>query len=83
MEDADVKYVILTLSVLGVVLAVSVWFAWSGWLSVDEVAETEVSAHGYIAMALGIFLSMIVGGGLMALLFYSARHGHDEIDQDF
>jgi hypothetical protein len=29
-------------------------------------------------MALGIFFSLIVGGGLMALMFYSSRHGYDE-----
>ena len=64
-------------------LAGAVWFAWTGWWGVEEVAETQISAHGYVAMALGIVLSIVIGAGLMALLFYSARHGHDDIDHDF
>jgi hypothetical protein len=34
--------------------------------------------HGYIAMTLGVGLSLVVGCGLMTLLFYSSRHGYDE-----
>jgi hypothetical protein len=36
-------------------------------------------------MALGIVLSLLIGCGLMALLFYSSRHGYDEpfrVDDD-
>jgi len=33
---------------------------------------------GYVAMALGVVFSLVVGCGLMALLFYSARHGYDD-----
>ena len=35
-------------------------------------------AAGYVAMTLGIVFSLVVGCGLMALLFYSSRHGYDE-----
>ena len=37
-----------------------------------------MSIHGYIAMVLGIVGSLIVGCGLMGLLFYSSRRGYDE-----
>lgn len=73
---------LLLLAVLGAILAGSIWFAWVGWWGVEAVAETPISTHGYVAMALGIVLSVVVGAGLMALLFYSARHGHDDIDHD-
>jgi hypothetical protein len=33
---------------------------------------------GYLAMTLGIVFSLLIGGGLMALMFYSSRHGYDE-----
>ena len=33
---------------------------------------------GYLAMGLGILFSLVVGCGLMALLFYSNRHGYDD-----
>lgn len=38
----------------------------------------RISLHGWIAMGLGTVLSLAVGGGLMALVFHSARNGHDE-----
>ena len=35
-------------------------------------------AQGYAAMIIGIVLSLVVGIGLMALLFYSSRRGYDD-----
>jgi hypothetical protein len=35
-------------------------------------------AIGYVAMTLGVMFSLVVGFGLMGLLFYSSRHGYDE-----
>jgi hypothetical protein len=32
----------------------------------------------YAAMAGGIIVSLVVGGGLMALVFYSSRAGYDD-----
>ncbi len=40
--------------------------------------EVEMSVHGYVAMILGIIFSLVVGCGLMALVFYSNRRGYDE-----
>lgn len=37
----------------------------------------DMSIHGHIAMALGVFFTYGVGAGLMALLFFSNKHGHD------
>jgi hypothetical protein len=37
-----------------------------------------MSIHGWIALSLGTFLSLAVGGGLMALVVYSARKGYDD-----
>lgn len=39
---------------------------------------TDVPASGYVAMALGVFVSLGMGFGLMALIFYSNRKGYDE-----
>ena len=38
----------------------------------------EVSIHMQIATILGVGLSVLVGTGLMALIFLSSRSGHDE-----
>ncbi len=54
-------------------------FAWAiyAWNSV----EVEMSVHGYVAMILGVVFSLGIGCGLMALMFYSSRHGYDEHDR--
>ena len=38
----------------------------------------EISLHGFIALGLGILGSLVVGGGLMSLVFFSNRSGHDQ-----
>lgn len=44
---------------------------------------SAMSVHGWIALTIGTVLSLLVGGGLMALVFYSSRHGYDDrIDLD-
>jgi hypothetical protein len=37
-----------------------------------------MSVHGWIALGLGVFFSVLIGCGLMALMFYSSRRGYDE-----
>ena len=36
-----------------------------------------MSGPGYAAMTLGIIFTLVVGCGLMALMFYSSRRGYD------
>ena len=55
-------------------LAASIWWAASLWMSVDE----PMPAGGYVAMWLGVAFSLVIGCGLMALMFYSSRYGYDE-----
>lgn len=56
-------------------LAASIWFVYYVWAS-DTGAP--MPASGYVAMAFGVLFSLGVGIGLMALVFYSNRHGYDE-----
>jgi len=35
---------------------------------------------GWFAIGGGVLFSLLIGGGLMALMFYSARHGYDDPD---
>jgi hypothetical protein len=37
-----------------------------------------ISVHFYIAVAMGISLTMLLGGALMGLVFLSNGTGHDE-----
>jgi hypothetical protein len=50
------------------------YFAYSAMAVEGEPIPTE----GYVALALGAGFSVIVGIGLMALLFFSSRRGYDE-----
>jgi hypothetical protein len=63
------------IAALVAILAASIYFALGLWNSVDFGG---IPTSGYVAMALGIVFSLIIGIGLMALLFYSSRHGYDE-----
>jgi hypothetical protein len=70
------KVLLLTLS-LGAILAVVMFGVLTDW------DGSAMSIHGWIALGLGTFFSLLVGGGLMALVFYSARKGYDDrIDLD-
>jgi len=64
-----------TLIVLLGLLAASAGVALWAW---REIGEVEISGHGLIALGLGVVLTFLVGAGLMALLFFSARRGYDE-----
>ncbi len=62
---------IVVVGVLAVV--VSLW---------ASVGDTQISAAGWVAMVLGVLVALAVGIGLMALVFFSSRHGYDEADRD-
>jgi hypothetical protein len=64
----------LVTALLGL-LAVSVWFAARSFTSIDG---PPLPTQGLIAMILGVVFSIVIGCGLMALVFYSHRHGYDE-----
>lgn len=66
---------LLILVPLIALLAVSVWFAIYAWGAIEG---PPVPIEGKVAMGLGVFFSIAVGCGLMALLFYSSRHGYDD-----
>jgi hypothetical protein len=57
------------------ILAASVWWAASLWTSIEG---PPMPASGHIALWLGVAFSLAIGCGLMALMFYSSRHGYDE-----
>jgi hypothetical protein len=57
------------------ILAASIWLAARTWTA---TADTTIPGFGYFYMALGAVFSLVVGCGLMALVFYSSRYGYDE-----
>lgn len=66
--------VILLVIVLFGLLGLAGKFMMDAWRHTTAV----MSMHGYIALCLGVFFSLLIGCGLMGMLFYSSRHGYDE-----
>jgi hypothetical protein len=63
----------LVLVVLMALLAAAVVYAVQIWTSMD----VEMSAWGWVFLVLGIVVSIGLGAGLMALVFYSSKHDYD------
>jgi heme/copper-type cytochrome/quinol oxidase subunit 2 len=61
--------------VLFVLLGFSVWAMFIGWNTAGATAMSD-EAVGF--MIGGIIFSIVVGCGLMFLVFYSSRSGYDE-----
>jgi len=59
-------------------LAFVVW-----WVSdiYNTIGGFEMPVAGWVALFLGVILSVVIGVGLMILVFYSNRHGYDERSQ--
>jgi hypothetical protein len=65
----------LFVALFGILIAAG-WYAMTTWNAANGGAPMPTA--GYVAMTLGVVFSLVVGCGLMALLFYSSRHGYDE-----
>jgi hypothetical protein len=65
----------IILIVLLSLLVATAFIVHLGWTLGDGI---EVTTAGYVAMAAGVILSLAVGCGLMALVFYGSRSGFDE-----
>jgi NADH:ubiquinone oxidoreductase subunit 6 (subunit J) len=44
-----------------------------------SLGDSEISGAGWLAMGLGVIVTLALGIGLMALVFVSNRRGYDEI----
>lgn len=71
------KLTLLALS-LGAILLAAIILSVRVWFGMDA----QMTGHGWFAMALGVVLSIVVGGGLMALVFFSSRRGYDDVDRE-
>lgn len=68
----------LVLAVLTSILLLAIGLSYVGWGPVAGVAGHDISTSGYVAMTLGILVTLALGVGLMSLVFYSRRMGHDQ-----
>lgn len=58
-----------------ILLALAFYIAGTAWIRFDY----DIPFEGWLALIGGATATLLVGGGLMALLFYSSRHGYDDL----
>jgi hypothetical protein len=61
-------------------LAAAIGFSYHVWTSVDADAPDggAMNGNGMAALIIGGIGTLVLGGGLMALVFYSSRRGYDD-----
>lgn len=64
---------LLVTAILAVAAGIYIW---------QQMGPVALSMHGWLAISAGILGSLLLGGGLMWLSFFSARSGHDETVRD-
>jgi len=79
MQKMGIGHIVLMIALVALLILSGVW-AVSIW---NAGSEVPMSKHGWIAMGLGTFFSLIIGCGLMALMFFSNRSGHDDVADPF
>ena len=79
MKRLGTGQVILLTALVVILIFTAVW-ATSVWTATGDAV---MSKHGWIALGLGTFFSLLIGCGLMALMFFSSRSGHDEVADPF
>jgi hypothetical protein len=62
---------------LAVLVVLAAAFLYVGWTPQQGEQGTPMSLNGYIAMTIGIVVTIGLGVGLMALVFYSNKHDRD------
>jgi hypothetical protein len=77
----DRKTLILVV-VLVIILGAALGFSWHVWTSVGADPNggegLAMNGNGLAALIIGGIGTLALGGGLMALVFYSARRGYDD-----
>lgn len=59
---------------LGLALAGAVW----GAMRATQHLRMDLGLHGWIALIGGALITLALAGGLMSLVFFSARRGFDD-----
>jgi hypothetical protein len=69
---------VLIIVAFAIALAGAIAYFVSAW---SAIGGGNISVIGWLAIIGGAIVTLAVGGGLMALVFYSARRGYDDIDR--
>lgn len=68
------RIAVLVIALFGLLFA-SGWFVVSTWV---HLGEGPMPTFLLVALGAGVGFSLLIGCGLMALTFYSSRHGYDD-----
>jgi hypothetical protein len=79
MKRLGAGQIILLATLSGIFMLTMVW-AVHVW---NASSDAPMDKHGWIALGLGTSFSLLIGCGLMALMFFSSRSGHDELADPF
>jgi len=63
---------------IAILLGLLIWAIWYVVYAFTSISGAPISAYGWTMMALGVVFTLAVGGGLMALMFYSNRKNYDQ-----
>lgn len=66
---------ILIIVVLLGLLGFASWLAYDTW---QDLSETEIGFHGMVALGAGVGVTLLLGVGLMSLVYFSHRRGYDD-----
>lgn len=66
-------------AVAGAVVLVIAFVIAAEWAG---IGDSEISGAGWLAMGLGVIVTLALGIGLMALVFISSRRGYDKIGRN-
>lgn len=66
---------VLLVAPLVLLLGLAIWGFRTAW---RLGGDTPLGLNGWIAMILAAVLTLVLGGGLMWLAFYSSRRGYDD-----
>jgi hypothetical protein len=64
----------IAILVLVGLLGWAIWYAMDAWTAMRAV---HMSVLGWVFLSAGAIVTFLLGGGLMALVFYSSRHDMD------
>ena len=72
--------IILALTLIAFLMA-ALGYSYHVWMSIGADPAGgggAMNGNGYAALVIGAIGSFVLGGGLMALVFYSSRRGYDD-----
>ena len=77
MPHIECMRIVMALIVIALMalLGAALYYAYGVWTA---LGAADLPGWMYAAMIGGVVFSLLVGGGLMGLVFYSARAGYDD-----